>query len=34
MEDLNLKYIGYTALIALAVVFTYDRVLKNYIPGA
>jgi hypothetical protein len=33
MEDLNWKYVGITAAIALVVVFVYDRVLKDYIPG-
>jgi hypothetical protein len=33
MEDLNWKYVGITALVALGVVIMYDRVLKDYIPG-
>ena len=34
MEDLNWKYVGITALVALAVVVLYDRVLKDYIPSS
>jgi hypothetical protein len=33
MEDLNWKYAGIAAAIALIVVILYDRVLRDYIPG-
>jgi hypothetical protein len=33
MEDLNWKYVGITAAVALVVCILYDRVLREYIPG-
>ena len=33
MEDLNYKYVGITALVALGVVVAYHYVLKDMMPG-